>query len=79
MSRYYYDAWGLERTDHAAEIRKLRDFAYTMPRGFDRTCVELAADMLMIHDETGHSLDNWKPARDFVEHYVGAPILPNFV
>lgn len=39
-------------------------------------CRELADDLLQAHEDTGISLDNWGPAREFVEAFHG-PITPN--
>ncbi len=63
-------------TDHAVEIAWLR-----LPREddsfMDALMRELAADLLEAHDDTGISLDDWLPARLFVELLLDKKILIN--
>lgn len=47
--------------------------------GSIRNLLDLAADLLEMHDATGISLDNWPAARTFVEHLIGRPITENHV
>ena len=49
---------------------------------FERRLViqlNLAADLLEAHDQTGISLDDWVWARRFVEEFIGINVLPNCV
>lgn len=75
-------------TDHADEISRLRDTERAYARlgptitNTERTvglAYAVAADLLSSHDETGISLDNWRFARNLVEHLLGQPILENGV
>ena len=63
-------------TDHAVEIAWLR-----LPRDgasfMEALMHELAADLLEAHDDTGISLDDWLPARLFVELLLDRKILKN--
>jgi hypothetical protein len=78
MARYYTNAWGLQQTDHAEELAVIRAKA-DKASGMDKVFIQLAADLLQSHDETGISLDDWPTARRFVEHFTGSPVLPNCI
>jgi len=78
MARSHFDAWGVRRTDHREEIRTMRYRAIDPATlGDDRLCLNMAADLLQMHDETGICLDEWTHAKLFVEHFSGSPVLPN--
>lgn len=61
-------------TDHTSEIIRLRERAKHKER-YDQIVYLLAADLLEAHDESGISLDTWKPARDLVELLIGDEIV----
>lgn len=66
-------------TDHSEEIAELRRRASSSN---DRDFVinlNLAADLLEAHDESGISLDDWPWARQFVERAIAAPVIPNCI
>jgi hypothetical protein len=50
------------RTDHSGAILTLRES--------DAPGLQLAADLLEMHDNTSLSLDNWPAAKDFIESRV---------
>jgi hypothetical protein len=72
-------------TDHEDEIKLLRYVADRImefnPPNTERWVVNLnlAADLLESHDQSGISLDDWVWARRFVEHYLGKSIIPNLI
>jgi hypothetical protein len=51
-------------TDHSRAIEALRSSSVITP------ALDLAADLLEMHDSTSISLDNWESAKTFVETYV---------
>lgn len=61
-------------TDHGEEVMRLRQRAKSKER-YDQIVYLLAADLLEAHDESGISLDSWKPARDLVELLIGDDIV----
>lgn len=66
-------------TDHAEEIALLRYLAGELNSESIVVDLNLAADLLEAHDQTGISLDDWPFARRFVERYVGKSIIPNLI
>lgn len=80
-------------TDHAEEIVELRAMAAEALADSDSMSDEgvftdgrltyltlnLAADLLEAHDQTGISLDDWPYARQLVEALLESPVLPNCV
>jgi len=66
-------------TDHSDEIAQLREMADKAEERHEKVTIHLAADLLQSHDDTGISLDDWPYARQFVEFYLGKPILPNLI
>lgn len=69
---------GYRTTDHADEIATLRRAADDAGLSTaDRLACAAAAALLVCHDDTGISLDDWDEPRDLVEHLLGRPILRN--
>ena len=66
-------------TDHSEEIAELRAMAAEAEERESFVMINLAADLLEAHDQTGISLDDWPYARQFVEQILTEPILPNGV
>lgn len=69
-------------TDHSVEIAHMRQIANVNKDGFQRIdvlSILVACDLLEGHDDTGLSLDNWVPVREFVETIFGFEILENGV
>lgn len=70
-------------TDHSEEISQLRGAVTALDQiGGLRTTItyqamDLAADLLEMHDQTGISLDSWPAARALVETLTGKPIVEN--
>lgn len=76
----------MPRTDHSGSIAQLRSVAdlhleepSTEHSKQHALNLQLAADLLELHDDTGISLDAWDSARQFVERYIGASIQENHV
>lgn len=65
-------------TDHSEEIKRLRERAKTKEH-YDQLIYNLAADLLVSHDESGISLDNWLYARRLVELLIGQEIVESGV
>jgi hypothetical protein len=67
-------------TDHSVEIAVLRQLAYEVRFNHNLLIqLNLAADLLESHDQSGISLDNWSWARQYVESYIGVRVIPNGV
>ena len=66
-------------TDHSQEIAALRKVASLMLDDDLIIQLNLAADLLEAHDQTGISLDDWPWARRFVEGHTHTPVEPNCV
>lgn len=65
-------------TDHSRDIKNLRlRSKYETNTITERLTLEVAADLLEIHDTTGISLDNWPSARGLVEHLTSHKIQEN--
>jgi hypothetical protein len=78
MSEFMPD--GFEYTDHRIEIGLMRQKAETFPEdSLERLAHVACAEILQGHDETGWSLDNWQPMREFVEFMIGHAIEENGV
>lgn len=82
----------MRKTDHNPAILDLRVEAYKLNElmRFDGACpteghrlremsLEVAADLLEMHDQGGISLDNWVSARSLVEELIHSRILENGV
>jgi len=69
----------MPKTDHSADIAHLRDRSSELaaPWAESANRLDLAADLLEMHDATGISLDAWPTARRFVEVTLGHPITEN--
>ena len=68
----------MDRTDHSTAIALLRTRAEQLKSDRDtQLAMEVAADLLELHDDTGISLDAWASAREMVERFIGQPITPN--
>lgn len=67
------------KTNHRNEIVALRAVANTpvVRSDLERQTLEVAADLLEMHDATGISLDDWPAARSLVENLIGHPITEN--
>ena len=57
------------RTDHSEDIARLRES--------DAVEIQVAADLLELHDWTSLSLDDWHTARTWVESLMGHPLEEN--
>lgn len=66
-------------TDHSDFIASLRARAAVADGDWDVTCLNLAADLLVSHDDSGVSLDDWPWARRYVETLAGLPIVPSLL
>jgi len=67
-------------TDHSEEIAMLRQLAGEVTSNTNLVVdVNLAADLLEAHDQTGISLDDWPYARRYVERFIGRSVLPNCI
>lgn len=69
---------GLASTDHSEEIARLRERAKQFEVR-DQLVYLVAAELLLAHDETWISLDDWHAPRRLVELLVGDSILENCV
>jgi hypothetical protein len=67
---------GCRTTDHSQEVAWLRAMSGEGPRVRTLTYL-VAADLLEAHDDTGLSLDEWRPARALIEALLDCEILPN--
>lgn len=70
--------WG-PTTDHRDEIAMLYLLCDEASDSEVAREFRLAAELLWAHDDTGISLDDWPTARQFVEHRLGCPVLPNLI
>lgn len=66
-------------TYHGDIIASLRRMAAAADGDWDRICLNLAADLLASHDDSGVSLDDWPWARRFVESLIGRSIVPSLL
>lgn len=64
-------------SDHREQIITLQRRAEQAGSRQEAVDLELAADLLEAHDETGISLDGWVAAREFVERLAGITIEEN--
>ncbi len=55
------------RTDHNEHIKALHRRAGNVVSQHRATALDLAADLLEMHDATGISLDSWPTACQFIE------------
>lgn len=67
---------------NAKALQQLKEHAQhariTWPRRTDLICrLELAADLLEMHDDCAISLDGWQSARTFVEMQTDVPLIEN--
>ncbi|MDE9365427.1 hypothetical protein PZ938_07400 [Luteipulveratus sp. YIM 133132] len=71
---------GYRTTDHSEEIARLRTSArFPEHTLLERRARRAAAELLVCHDGTGISLDDWDGPRDLIEYLLGHPILKNQV
>lgn len=71
---------GYRTTDHRAEIHLLCATADEPHRSeLERLARRCAAALLVCHDDTGISLDDWEEPRALVEYLLATPILTNGV
>jgi hypothetical protein len=66
-------------TDHGDIIAALRGHGALADSEADSIQFNLAADLLVAHDDSGISLDDWPWARRFVEMLAGEPVIPSLV
>lgn len=66
------------KTDHSQDIKNLRDEVH-IAAPTKKLVLQVAADLLEMHDRQSLSLDNWDSARRMIELLIEHPITENHV